>query len=196
MIGGASVTLIDTAGLRATDDIVESEGVRRSIRLIEKSGIVIIVLDGSEPNHPDDNRLFELAANNSPIVVISKCDLPLLIDPGVIHSRMPDLPMFAISAVSGEGFPDLIATITSRCRAISHAPGPSAGAPNIRHREALERAAGHLDIAADHSRSGDGFLDQLALELLASLSSLGEITGQTATEEILERIFSRFCVGK
>ena len=57
MIGGASMTLIDTAGLRATDDIVEAEGVRRSIQRIEDAGIVVLVLDGSEPNHPDDDRL-------------------------------------------------------------------------------------------------------------------------------------------
>ena len=196
VIGGATVTLIDTAGLRTTDDIVESEGVRRSIRLIENSGIVIIVLDGSQPNHPDDDKLFALAANSSSIVVISKSDLPLRIDPEVVHSRTPELPLFTISAVTGEGIPDLIATITARCRAISHAPGPAVSAPNIRHREALERTAGHLDIAADHARSGNGFLDQMALELGAALSSLGEITGQAATEEILERIFSRFCVGK
>ena len=69
-------------------------------------------------------------------------------------------------------------------------------APMLRHRDALDRAAGHLDIAAEHACSGDGFLDRLALELRASLVALGEITGQAATEEILERIFSRFCVGK
>ena len=73
---------------------------------------------------------------------------------------------------------------------------PAVTAPNLRHRDALERAAAHLDTAAGQACSGDGFLDRMALELLAALAALGEITGQTATEEILERIFSRFCVGK
>jgi len=196
MIGGASVTLIDTAGLRATVDLVEVEGVRRSIQRIEDAGIIILVLDGSEPNHPDDSRLFDLASNRSPIVVISKSDLPLRINPEVFRSRTADLSMFTLSAVTGEGFPDLIAALTSRCRAVSQAADPSMGAPNLRHRDALERAAGHLESAAEQSRSSSKLLDQMALELLAALAALGEITGQAATEEILERIFSRFCVGK
>ena len=81
-------------------------------------------------------------------------------------------------------------------RAAGQPAGHSAASPNIRHRDALERAAGHLDTAAAQAGSGEGFLDRLATELQDALAALGEITGQTATEEILERIFSRFCVGK
>ena len=196
VIGGASITLIDTAGLRATDDPVEAQGVRRSIQRIEDAGIVILVLDGSEPNHPDDSTLFDLASNRSPMVIISKSDLPSRLDHEVFRSRMAGLPIFTLSVVTGEGFPDFIAALASRCRAASQFSAPSATSPNIRHSEALERAAGNLDTAAEQARSGEGFLDRMALELLAALAALGEITGQTATEEILERIFSRFCVGK
>ena len=196
LIGGTSITLVDTAGLRATEDLVEAEGVRRSIQRIGDAEIVILVLDGSEPNHPDDGRLFDLAANRSPMVVFSKGDLPLRLDPEVFRSRTADPAMFTLSVVTGEGFPDFIATLTSRCRAARQSTVSSLTAPNFRHRDALERAAGHLDTAAEQARSGDGLLDQTALELLAGLTALGEITGQTATEEILERIFSRFCVGK
>jgi tRNA modification GTPase len=196
MIGGASVTLIDTAGLRATFDAVEAEGVRRSIKRIEDAGIVILVLDGSEPNHPDDGCLFDLALDRSPIVVVSKSDLPLRLDPDTFRTRTTGLAMFTLSAVTGAGFPDFIAALTSRCQAAGQVAGFSTAAPGLRHRDALERAAGHLDAAALQARSGDGFLDQMALELLAALAALGEITGQAATEEILERIFSRFCIGK
>jgi tRNA modification GTPase len=153
-------------------------------------------LDGSEPNHPDDDRLFDLASDRSPIVIISKSDLPMRIDPELFRSRTDGLAMFALSAVTGEGFPDFIAALTSRCRAASQAGDSSVTAPSIRHRAALELAAGHLDTAVEQVRSSDGLLDRSALELLAALTALGEITGQTATEEILERIFSRFCVGK
>jgi len=196
IIGGASVTLIDTAGLRATDDIVEAEGVRRSIQQIKDAGIVVLVLDGSEPNHPDDGRLFDLVSNRSPMVVISKGDLPLRLDTEVFRSRTAALAMFTLSAVTGEGFPDFTAALTSRCRDARQAEEPAVTAPMLRHRDALDRAAGHLDIATEQARLGDGFLDRMALELRASLAALGEITGQVATEEILERIFSRFCVGK
>jgi tRNA modification GTPase len=196
VIGGASITLIDTAGLHTTDDLVEAQGVSRSIQRINDAGIVILVLDGSEPNHPDDSTLFDLASNCTPMVISSKSDLPLLLDHEVIRSRMTGLPIFALSVVTGEGFPDFIAALASRCRAASQSSDPSASSANIRHREALERVAGHLDTAAEQAHSGEGFLDRMALELQAALAALGEITGQTATEEILERIFSRFCVGK
>ena len=106
------------------------------------------------------------------------------------------MAMFTLSTVTGEGFPEFIAALTSRCRAAGQPAGHSAASPNIRHRDALERAAGHLDTAAAQAGSGEGFLDRLATELQDALAALGEITGQTATEEILERIFSRFCVGK
>jgi len=196
VIGGASVTLIDTAGLRATDDLVEAQGVCRSIQRIEDAGIVVLVLDGSEPNHQDDDRLFDLAPHCSPMVIISKSDLPSRLDHEVLRSRTAGLAVFTLSVVTGEGFPDFIAALTSLCRAASQSSAPSMTTPNIRHREALERAAGYLDAAAEQASSGDGFLDRMALELLAALAALGEITGQTATEDILERIFSRFCVGK
>ena len=110
------MTLIDTAGLRATDDIVEAEGVRRSIQRIEDAGIVILILDGSEPNHPDDDRLLDLVSNRSPLVVVSKGDLALLLDTEVYRSRLPATPMFTLSVVTGEGFPDFIAALASRCR--------------------------------------------------------------------------------
>lgn len=196
VIGGASVVLIDTAGLRSTDDAVEAEGVRRSIKRIEDAAIVVLVLDGTEPPHPDDDRLFNLASNRSPIVVISKADLPQKFDPATFRSRSADLGLFSCSVVTGEGFPDFISSLTSRCRAASESRHSAAAAPNIRHRGALEKAARYLDTAAEQARSGDGYRDRMALELLAALAALGEITGQSATEEILERIFSRFCVGK
>ena len=196
LVGGASVTLIDTAGIRATDDAVEAEGVRRSLQQIAKAGIVVLVLDGSESNHPDDVRLFELAAGRSAIVVINKSDLPSRLDLEVVRPLLADHALVTLSAVTGAGFPDFIAALAARCTAAGGAPESAPIALNIRHRDALEKAAQHLDIAARHVRSGSGFLDRVALEIRTALDALGEITGLTATEDILERIFSRFCVGK
>ncbi len=196
LIGGAAVTLIDTAGLRMTNDRVEAEGVRRSIKRIDDAAIVILVLDGSEPNHRDDKWLFGLTANRSPMVIISKCDLPMRIDPDVYRSETAGLALFTLSAVTGAGFPDFIAALASRCHAVVQVADHSVVAPNVRHRAALESAAGHLCTAAVQARAGNVFFDQMALELHLALAALGEITGQTVTEEILERIFSRFCVGK
>jgi tRNA modification GTPase len=196
MIGGISVTLIDTAGLRTTDDVVEAEGIRRSRERIEQADIIVLVLDGSEPNHPDDLHLFELAAKLSPIVVVSKSDLPSRIDLEAYRSWVSKSAVFTISAATGKGLPAFTAALASRSHASCQA-GASAGAePSIRHRDSLRRAAGFLEVAAVRVQTGAGPLDQIALELQDALSAMGEITGETATEDLLERIFSRFCVGK
>ena len=197
MIGGASMTLIDTAGLRTTDDPVEAEGVGRSIQRIEDAGIVILVLDGSEPSHPDDGMSVRScvqrhAAGRHQQKRSAAAHRPR----GFSFTDAPASPVHSFDG-HRRGI--------SRFHRGAHLPSAALPArlrvtrltaPNIRHREALERSAGHLDTAAAQARSGDGFLDRMALELLAALAALGEITGQTATEEILERIFSRFCVGK
>jgi tRNA modification GTPase len=196
VIGGTSVTLIDTAGLRLTDDVVEAEGIRRSLQRIEEADVVVVVLDGSEPSQPEDRKLLELASHRSPMVVISKIDLPLCIDPGEFRPLESDLTTFNLSTVTGEGFPCFTSALASRCRAACRPVATSEASPNIRHRDALQRTAVFLDTAHALFREGDRLLDQAALELRAAMSALGEITGETATEEILDRIFSQFCVGK
>jgi len=197
VLGGASVTLIDTAGIRATDNPVEAEGVLRSLRLVREAAVVVLVFDGSEPNHPeDDGSLFDLVASSSPIVVISKSDLPTRFDPALLPQPPVAPEMHALSTITGQGFTDFIAALGGRCRQRSESGEGALAAPNARHRAALEQASTRLDDAADLARSGSAPLDQMAPELLAALAALGEITGQTAAEDVLERIFSRFCVGK
>ncbi len=140
------MTLIDTAGLRATDDLVEAEGVRRSIQRIEDAGIVVLVLDGSEPNHPDDGGLFDLAPSQTSMVVISKSDLPIRLDLEVIRSQAAGLAMFTVSVVTGEGFPDFIAALTARVplrQPILGATSDDTEHPASRSPGASRRSPGH-----------------------------------------------------
>lgn len=194
--GGASVTLIDTAGFRVAADAIEAEGVRRSVQQISEADIVVLVQDGSEASHADDTRLIELAADLAPIIVVSKSDLPLRVDHRELESRIVNPAIFRLSIITGEGLAPFSATLASRCRAASPTAARDTAGLNARHRDALERAAGFLDGAAEYARSIDAQLDRLALELHAALRALGEITGESATDEILDGIFSRFCVGK
>jgi tRNA modification GTPase len=196
VIGGTVVTLIDTAGLRSTDDVVEAEGIRRSIERIEEADLIVLILDGSEPNHSDDIRLFELTANLSTIVVVNKSDLPSRIDLGAYRAWVSESAVFTVSAASGEGIPAFTAALASRAHAACQMGAAVGAEPNARHRDSLRRAAGFLEVAAGRIQEGNSPLDQIALELQGALSAIGEITGETATEELLERIFSRFCVGK
>lgn len=194
--GGVSVTLVDTAGFRESDDLVEAEGVRRTIGQLEEADIVVLVQDGSEPIDPDDARLIEVTARLSPIVVVSKADLPAA--PGCRGAADPcaDLAAFRLSTLTGEGCSSFAEALGSRCRSASGPCFTEAAPPGIRHRDALERAACHVGNAGVHACRGGGALDRVSLELRSGLQALGEITGETATDEILDRVFSRFCIGK
>jgi tRNA modification GTPase len=194
--GGASVTLVDTAGFRMTDDSVEAEGVRRSLQQLSEADIVVLVLDGSEPYHPDDGRLLEMVSGLAPIVAVSKADLPLRLDHAQLGPGLPKIGSFSISTLTGEGCARFAEALAVRCRTAAEASGLPTAAPSERHRAALLEAAARLGAAADRTADLGGRLDQVAHEVHAALRALGEITGETATDEILDRIFSRFCIGK
>lgn len=195
-VGGVSVTLIDTAGFRESGDAIEAEGVRRSLDRLADADIIVLVQDGSEPCHADDARLVELSAARTPIVVVSKSDLPVPPERRDTPSPRTDIRVFRLSTLTGEGCASFAAALGSRCRSVLRPVVTEAAAPSVRHRNALERAASHLGNAAAHARPDDGQLDRVSLELRAGLQALGEVTGESATDEIVDRIFSRFCIGK
>jgi len=195
VIAGSAVTLVDTAGLRESDDPLEAEGVRRSRRQILAADLVVFCVDGSESLDAADLSLFEELRERTPVVVITKGDLPEAIDREALQRRLPGISLHPLSTLSGEGCQPFIAALAARCAAPSAAQGWSA-APNPRHLDALRRAGESLDTAEELLEQGPPSLDRAAVELQEALAALGEITGETAGEEILDRIFSRFCIGK
>jgi tRNA modification GTPase len=195
VIGGCVVTLIDTAGLRRSDDPVEAEGIVRSRRQIEDADLVIIVVDGSRPIESEDLELIDALRNRNPLVVLSKNDLPAGADLSTVQRRCGDVTVFPLSALTGAGVPPLVASLAARCRDAAAAP-ELAVAPNLRHQDALSRAAAALEAAGGGISTSRPPLAQAAADLKAALAALDEITGETASEAILDAIFSRFCVGK
>lgn len=194
--GDAAVTLVDTAGFRESDDVVEAEGVRRTIAQLEGADVVVLVQDGSAPPMPDDSRLAALTARLSPIIVVSKGDLPAPPERLDAAAAGTDVQVFRISTLTGNGCRTFADALASRCRSAARAGVTEAAAPETRHRDALERAASHVRNAANLASAAGGGVDRVCFELRAALQALGEITGETTTDEILDRIFSRFCVGK
>lgn len=196
VIGGAAVTLIDTAGLRRSDDPVEAEGVTRSWKQIEESDLLVVLIDGSQPATDEDAALLAAARARSSIVVASKSDLPAATARDGLSSLGGDLPVFPLSTLTGEGLPPFVAALAARCRAAQPAETAIAVAPNLRHQEALDRAATALDGAGELLSGGRPRLDLAADELLSALAALDEITGEQAADGVIEAIFGRFCVGK
>ncbi|MCL0093480.1 tRNA uridine-5-carboxymethylaminomethyl(34) synthesis GTPase MnmE [Dehalococcoidia bacterium] len=187
---GVPFVLTDTAGITHSEDVIETLGVERSRKAVEQSSLVLLVTDAGEPLNAADFEIIELLDGRTVLVVANKCDLPAQAD----LSSLP-WPIVRTSALTGEGMSALeerMADIALGGKVVS----PDAFlVTNIRHKEALGRAAQHLR-QAEESLEANMPDDFVTIDLTAALDALGEITGETVSEELLDMIFSRFCIGK
>lgn len=192
MFDGLSVRLLDTAGLRHTDDLVEQEGINRALGKIEVADLVLAVFDASREFSREDMMLLEALGDKPAIAVLNKCDLPRLLE-------LPDDKRFVsvvkITAVSGDGIDLLKQNV---CRQFLHSDAPDSrefvALSRARHRDALVSAGQFLNRFSEGLK--DRNLELLALDLRGALQTVGSVTGQTATDEVLDLIFSSFCIGK
>ena len=187
-IGRLCLRLIDTAGLRETDDEVERLGVERSRSAMARAELLIAVIDGSEALTEEDKAILAAAEGaKRAIVVLSKKDLS---EAARIETS---LPVVKLSSVTGEGVDALEAAIA----ALFPLPEVPAGGilTNARHAEALSRALNSVEAALGALREG-ATPDIVLTESESALAALGELDGRTVREDVTARIFSRFCVGK
>lgn len=191
-LGALPLRLIDTAGIRHTEDLVESEGVRRARLKVASSDLVLLVVDGSRCLGNEDYLALEACRDARVLLIINKSDLFQV----PIPSPFSHLPSVTISTYTGDGMADLRSSIESFFSAMEGGEGrESVTLCDRRHREALLRAREAVDRFCSGSDSGLS-PEFLALELREALHALGEITGETTPDEILDRIFSQFCIGK
>ncbi len=180
-LAGTLVTLVDTAGVRETEDDVERIGVDVARRAAAGADLVLWLVDGSVPSDGDDGA--------PPGALLIRTKVDLLPSSGGPTPSGIDVD---VSAATGSGVVDVARLVAARLGGSERADGLLVLA---RHGEALLRAGAALELAEESARSRAG--DELvAAEVRRALFSLGEITGETATEELLERIFSSFCIGK
>jgi tRNA modification GTPase len=189
-VNGAAVTLVDTAGLRESIDAIEAEGVRRAERSAETSHVLVVVLDGSEQLQPGDHALLERSKTKVRVVVVNKGDLARAWSPAEIPAVEP---VVTISAATGAGLDDLRAKIIESLGAGDLREG--AAITNIRHLELLGRAAASLERAREAALGSQP--EELVLaDLHDARGALEEITGKRSSDDLLNEIFSRFCIGK
>ncbi len=189
LLGGVLLRLTDTAGIRETSDEIERLGVSRSRRAMEQAELVLAVIDASRELTGGDIELIK-CAENAPhgIVILSKHDLGTL-------ATVPEttLPVVEISSVTGEGLQKLEETV----RGLFPAPSAPAGEilTNARQFDAVSRALESMKAAEDAMAAGCT-PDIVLTETETAMAALGELTGRTVREEVTNRIFERFCVGK
>jgi tRNA modification GTPase len=189
-IAGVPLKILDTAGIRHSHDIVEQEGVRRSIGAIGSADIVLFVLDGSQPLTTEDQRVMDEVKGKHVIAIINKSDLPRKLE----HLRKSDTQV-SVSCLTGEGLEDLKSAISDRVKQGTISSREHVWAVNQRHRTALEQTKESLQKALESITSGLS-PEFISVDLRGALDSLGLIIGATYTEDILERIFNDFCIGK
>lgn len=195
-VRGIPLVLIDTAGIRKTSDGIEHEGVRLAKKKAEEAELLLIVLDGSEELDDDDTEVLRGTAGYNALFILNKSDKGIKLRPEALPSYVVRDRIVHTSAKMGAGIDELKDSIR---RLLTGGNGLTDGSEiiltELRHKLALERAADRLS----------GFLglleksespEFLAIELRAALDSLAEITGEVTTEDILGRIFSKFCIGK
>lgn len=189
-IGGVMAELSDTAGQRSTDDPIEKIGVDRARRATETADVVLVVLDAAAPLDASDEALVR-GADERCLICLNKSDLPPVIDAAAI-GKMTRAAILEISAQSGQGVEALMAELARRISAFEENDGQLVAQ---RHIDLAQGASRSLSSAIRAIESGMP-LDTAAIDIREALSALMEITGENATEAVIDRVFAQFCVGK
>ena len=189
---GIPLCLVDTAGITKSTDFIGRLGIERSRQALQQADLILMVIDGSETLQVEDFEIAESVRNRIAIVVVNKADLPAVAEDSMI---LPEARHVHLSALTGEGLnlleEAIVDTIFSGQVQTSDVPVIS----NPRHCEILRRALAQVADAQNSSHTPLA-ADLTAIDLTAAVSALGEITGETVNEDVLDAIFSNFCIGK
>ena len=190
-IEGIPIRITDTAGIRDTEDTVERIGVEKSKEKIEEADLIILILDTSRDIDEEDKRIIEAIEDKNYIVLLNKVDLEKKISENIVNSLRNKIE---ISAKTGEGIEKLKEEI-KRLFFNGEIDSESLIISNTRHKQALYRSLENCNIAFDRVNANE-YLDLISIYITAAMKSLGEITGDELEEDLLNKIFSEFCVGK
>ena len=193
-LGGIPARLADTAGIREATDEVENLGVQKSLQYLEQSDVVVFMVDRADVFGEEDLRVWERVREKLCVLVLNKSDLPCK---AVVPEEVKRgcAAIVSVSALKGTNLDELMLALFQVVSLEKEVGGERVMVTNIRHQRCLERARAHLQNGIESYRSG--LSEEFPLyDFRKSLDALGEITGETRLEDILEQIFSSFCIGK
>ena len=190
LLGDLQVNLTDTAGLREAGDAVERIGVERARKAVDSADVVLVVIDASQPLTEEDAQLLR---RENALAVLNKQDLTVRVTPQDIENAAPGTPCLPLSIRrDGEGIEALIERLQA------YAPQDASGGAMLTQQRHIDAAHKAADALGDALAALDGGmeLDLIAVDLQRALAALGEITGETLSEDVIDQVFARFCVGK
>lgn len=198
---GIPATLLDTAGIAETEDVVERIGIDRSRQALDAAGVALLVLDGSQPLTDADKQVGQLLANRFGsaedrrlVIAINKRDLPERYEHRELLDQFEDTPKIEMSTMAGEGITELEDAVYD-CLVAQAGEAREPAMVTLRQQQALARALEHVKSA--RVALDDGVpQDLVAVDARSAMLAVGEITGEQVSESILTEIFSRFCIGK
>lgn len=194
-VRGVPLRLVDTAGIRETEDIVEKIGVERSRRALSQADLILFVLNNNEALTQEDYTLYEVVKNEDVIVIVNKMDLEQNIDINEVKDMIGDTPLIQTSMLKQEGIDELEIQIRDLFFGGEVQNQDMTYVSNSRHISLLKQARQTIQDAIDAAESGVP-MDMVQIDLTRTWEILGEIIGETASDELIDQLFSQFCLGK
>lgn len=194
-IGGVPLVLMDTAGLRETDNKVEKIGIERAKKSMEQADLVLAVIDGSHPLEKEDKELLSSLKGRKSMVILNKYDLPQEVDEEEIKALAGEVPVVSISARYGSGMEELEEALRRLTETQDRDAGRRLFLTNLRHVDLVKKALEAVRRAQKSLQDGMP-ADCITVDLVEAWNRMGEITGETVDNELINKIFERFCVGK
>ena len=193
-VGGVPLRIIDTAGIRATDDVVERIGVEKARQMVSEASLVLALFDGSRPLDSEDEEILALLQGRAAIVLLNKSDLQSVVTADELYSRA-QTEVIELSTKEKSGMEALSRAIQDKVYGGQVLADEGSFVSDERQADILRQADEHLAAALTTIEAGMG-LDFISIDLRSAWEKLGEITGETVGEDIIDEIFSKFCIGK
>ncbi|WP_336513089.1 tRNA uridine-5-carboxymethylaminomethyl(34) synthesis GTPase MnmE [Clostridium sp. Cult3] len=194
-IDGIPLKVVDTAGIRDTEDLVEKIGVDRAKDMVDRADLIIAVFDVSKALTEEDQDIINIIKNKKAIVLLNKSDLPSKYDEDYIRSLLPDKQIITTSITEGIGVEELVDAIKDMFYTGEVDVESQIIVSNMRHKDQLIKAKKNIEDGLSGIRTNMP-LDCIEVDIRNCWDSLGEISGDTIGEDILDKIFSEFCIGK
>ncbi|MDR7619981.1 tRNA uridine-5-carboxymethylaminomethyl(34) synthesis GTPase MnmE [Staphylococcus argenteus] len=194
-VRGVPLRLVDTAGIRETEDIVEKIGVERSRKALSQADLILFVLNNNEALTQEDYTLYEVVKNEDVIVIVNKMDLEQNINIDEVKEMIGTTPLIQTSMLKQEGIDELEIQIRDLFFGGEVQNQDMTYVSNSRHISLLKQARQTIQDAIDAAESGVP-MDMVQIDLTRTWEILGEIIGETASDELIDQLFSQFCLGK